>query len=481
MRIALLVFFVLSVDCLFAQSYTVQRVPNSKLVNNSYVSDPDKLLKEETIHAIDNRLRALEDSTTVQVAVVMLKSIGDNDIFTFAQDLFNTWGIGKSSNNNGLLVLYVEDQRTIRFHTGDGIEAVLPDATCKKIQRDYMVPNFKEGNVDAGMLAGINATARIIENPSSVEEVVASDEAEGGSYTGFMVAFFIIYGIFIGIVYFTKNSNLKFADSRGRSKYTHPGLSLTKRAWLITFGLVPAVIVLLFAFNSDDGEAMGFAMLSLYFYFMIPLIWRLVRIQNVIKPLLKKKEYFEVSEIIKDGRWYWFFVGLLFPFPFFAYFFIHLYRSRYYRNYPRECNVCQAKMEKLGEKAEDEFLPESAQMEEKLRAGDYDVWKCTSCSAIEMWFYKNTWSKYEECPKCRTLAFYTKSSRTVRSASYTSSGEGERTKVCKFCQHSKVSTYSIPMLTHSESSSSSFSSSSSSSGGSWGGGSSSGGGASSSW
>jgi uncharacterized protein len=95
-----------------------------------------------------------------------------------------------------------------------------------------------------------------------------------------------------------------------------------------------------------------------------------------------------------------------------------------------------------------------------------------------MWFYKNSWSRYEDCPKCKTLAFYTKSSRTVRSASYTSGGEGERTKLCKFCQHSAISSYSIPMLVRSTSSSSSGSSSS---GGSWGGGSSSGGGASSSW
>ena len=137
-------------------------------------------------------------------------------------------------------------------------------------------------------------------------------------------------------------------------------------------------------------------------------------------------------------------------------------------------------MEKVIEKKEDDFLSESAQMEDNLMAGDFDVWKCESCQAIEMWFYKNTRSKYEECPKCRTLAFYTKSSRTIRSASYTSSGEGERTKVCKFCQHTAVTTYSIPVLIRSESSSSSFSSSSSS-GGSWGGGSSSGGGASSSW
>jgi uncharacterized protein len=477
MKLSFLVFVVF-VSGAQAQTYTVETVPNTKLVNGSYVSDPNTILRAETVANLNSQLKRLEDSTTVQVAVVMLKSIGDADIFSFAQDLFNTWGIGQRSNNNGLLILYVEDQRTIRFHTGDALEPILPDAICKQIQREFMVPKFKEADVDAGMIDGIAETARIIMNPASAE-VVADSETKEATYTEFMIAFFIFYGIFLGITYFIKSSGFKFADSYGRSRDTFPALSLTKRSWLITFGLVPSVIVLLFALKGDS-EAMALAVFSIYLYFIGPLIWRLVRLNNVIKPLLKEKRYFEVADIAKQGRVYWFFVGLIFPIPFFIYFFIHLFRARYYRSYPRQCNVCQGKMEKLGEKADDAFLSESAQMEEKLKSGDYDVWKCISCQAVEMWFYKNSWSKYEACPKCKTLAFYTKSSRTIRSASYTSSGDGERTKFCKFCQHSAVSTYSIPMLTRSESSSSSFSSSSSS-GGSWGGGSSSGGGASSSW
>lgn len=462
-----------------AQTYTVETVPNTKLVDNSYVSDPDNLLKQETIASINHELKLLEDSTTAQVAVVMLKSIGDADIFNFAEALFNTWKIGKASNDNGLLILYVEDQRTIRFHTGDGMEAVLPDARCKQIQRDYMVPRFKEQNVDAGMSDGIAAAAKIILDPSSAEDIGGGTETQAMDYTGFMIAFFMFYGVLFFITWFMKASSFKFSDSSGRDRDSHPGLSLTRKNWLITFGLIPSIIVLTFALMEGEA-AIGFAFLTLYFYFIGTLVWRLIRMQRVIKPLLEKKKYFEVTEIIKKGQVYWFFIGLIFPIPFFIYFFIHLYRKRMYRNYPRKCDVCSAPMRKLGEKEDDEFLTESAQMEEQLKSGDYDVWVCSSCQAVEMWFYQNRWSKYENCPKCKTLAFYTKGTRTLRSASYSSMGEGERTSHCKYCQHTAITTYSIPRLEHSTSSSSS-SSGSSSSGGSWGGGSSSGGGASSSW
>ena len=73
---------------------------------------------------------SLEKKTGIQAIVVMLPSIGDEDIFEFSQKLFRHWGIGEKKRNNGLLVVYVSDQRTIRFHTGYGIEGSLPDAKC---------------------------------------------------------------------------------------------------------------------------------------------------------------------------------------------------------------------------------------------------------------------------------------------------------------------------------------------------------------
>lgn len=85
------------------------------------------------------------------------------------------------------------------------------------------------------------------------------------------------------------------------------------------------------------------------------------------------------------------------------------------------------------------------------------------------------------CPRCRRYMSIT--SRTLRHATYTSSGTGERTYHCRHCSYHKVTTYTIPRRTRSTSSRSSYSSSSRSSGGrsSFGGGSSRGGGGGASW
>src|SRR6188768_2722830 len=116
-------FLLLLSVTLHAQTvYTVETIPNVKLINNSYVSNPDAILTDATVGRIDFKLAQLEKETTVQVAVVAVRSIGDADIFNFAQQLFTLWGIGKAKKDNGLLILLVVDQRTVRFHTGYGLE-----------------------------------------------------------------------------------------------------------------------------------------------------------------------------------------------------------------------------------------------------------------------------------------------------------------------------------------------------------------------
>jgi uncharacterized protein len=171
MRKFLLLTFFLSQVFAFAQTYTVETVPNTKLINNSYVSNPDNLITEATVTQINQLLTSLEQQTTSQVAVVVLNSIGEETDFNFAQDLFKKWGIGKANKDNGLLILFIKDQRKIRLHTGFGLEGVFPDAICKRIETQKMVPHFKEGNFDQGILAGVEEVNKILTDPKYAEEI----------------------------------------------------------------------------------------------------------------------------------------------------------------------------------------------------------------------------------------------------------------------------------------------------------------------
>ena len=96
-----------------------------------------------------------------QTAVVAVKEIRGGDVFEFAYELFSSWGVG-SKSDSGIGILLVEQEREIRFVTGYGIEGVLPDAICKRIQMQYMLPYFREGDNSSGMVAGVEAIRAVL-------------------------------------------------------------------------------------------------------------------------------------------------------------------------------------------------------------------------------------------------------------------------------------------------------------------------------
>ncbi len=146
------------------KAYSIESVPNVYAQDRRlHVSDPGGLLMPETSAEISRMLTLLEDSTGIQSMVVMLPSIGQEDIFDFAHNLFRHWGIGNKENNNGMLIVYVADQRKIHFTTGYGLEGILPDAMCKRIQSRYMIPHFRKGNTDLGMLEGTKAVVGVLD------------------------------------------------------------------------------------------------------------------------------------------------------------------------------------------------------------------------------------------------------------------------------------------------------------------------------
>ena len=171
---------------------SVDDVPNVRLTYvRRYVSDPTSILSPAATDTIDAILGRLEKSTGIETAVVMLPSIGENDIFDFSTSLFRKWGIGKKKSDNGLLILFVMDQHKVRFSTGYGIEGTMTDAMSKRIQMQYMVPAFKRSDWNKGMVDGVRATAKVLDG--SMEPEAADSDTDTDD-----ILFSI--GIIVGIV-----------------------------------------------------------------------------------------------------------------------------------------------------------------------------------------------------------------------------------------------------------------------------------------
>ena len=177
----------------FAGTYRPEQIPNVQRMDGSrYVSDPDGILSPAAVAHIDSVCASLRERGLAQVAVVAVDDIAGGDPFSFAVDLFRSWGVGSAKSDNGLGILLVKDLREIRFVTGGGLEGILPDALCKRIQLTYMLPAFREGDYSAGMVAGVEAAATILEGG----EVDLS--GNGGDELPAWMIFVIVVGFIVG-------------------------------------------------------------------------------------------------------------------------------------------------------------------------------------------------------------------------------------------------------------------------------------------
>lgn len=161
-RILAILLFLVVYQVVGARPYSTKDIPNVQIANRyNFTSNPDGILSQAAVARIDSICYDLRHRGIAQTAVVAVEEIDTDDVFEFAYELFSSWGVG-SKNNSGIGVLLVESAREIRFVTGYGVEGVLPDAICKRIQTEYMLPYFRNGDYSTGMVAGLEAIRAVL-------------------------------------------------------------------------------------------------------------------------------------------------------------------------------------------------------------------------------------------------------------------------------------------------------------------------------
>lgn len=386
------VIFIFILGFVQAAEYTVKTIPNPKTTNNSYVSNPDGILREETVYRLNTILDTLEAKNGAQVAVVIVNSIGSESIEIFANSLFKEWEIGSKKNNNGLLILFVQDQKLIKYETGYGLEGVLPDIICGRIQKEYMIPEFKKGDFDAGFIAGIQKTASLVRNePFDQKIVIPWNEILPIAAIAYVILMFLSFFWINSIVNKVKTS-ASFPNNIARYK----ALKSEKTGVIVLISVLIPVIAFV-------------AVLLL----KLPLYWLLL-ILPVPVTTIPANIYGKIM-------------------------------MRKIRRAPIKCNECDGTMHLLTEKQEDAYLKLAQQFEEQLNAVDYDVFVCDTCKN-EAIFTLDKPSIYSECPKCGTKAFILKDKHTIVAPTYISGGTERTTYHCKFCGYEEHHNDNIPRL-----------------------------------
>jgi uncharacterized protein len=182
------------------------------------VVDQANVLPAATRSALDTKLADLETKSGIQLVVATVASLEDNDVETYANQLFRAWKLGEKPKNNGVLLLVAPKERKVRIEVGYGLEGVLTDALSNVIITNQIVPKFKAGDFAGGVERGADGIIAALTTDTSdwqKKKQVRTDEQDP-AFAALLP--FLIVGLFIFIFWMMS----RHARGRGRRGWGGP-------------------------------------------------------------------------------------------------------------------------------------------------------------------------------------------------------------------------------------------------------------------
>lgn len=188
-----------------AQNFPAQ--PNPPRLVNDFAG----VLSAAEQQSLERKLVAYDDSTSTQIAIVIIESLEGAEVGSYAAELGEKWGVGGKQNHNGVMILMAKSERKITIRTGYGVEEKLGAIITDRIIKGTLVPNFKQGNFYAGF---DEATDEIMARLSGM---YVNDKKRDRDGIPIWVIFLIIFTIFFILPIIFRN--------KGGTTYSRRGLN----------------------------------------------------------------------------------------------------------------------------------------------------------------------------------------------------------------------------------------------------------------
>ncbi len=194
---------------LVAQPKVPDRPNPPRLVNDfAGVFTPDE------IGRLESEVDAYSDSSSNQIVILSVRSLGDYAIEDWALEVGRKWGVGFKQKNNGVVIIISQEPRKINISPGYGLEGALPDLLCKRIEQQDMVPAFKEGRFYDGMHNAITDIRTAVKGEFVNENI--GKNVGSGSDVGFWIFIIILILLVIFFMYISNRSRYAQYGSRSR-------------------------------------------------------------------------------------------------------------------------------------------------------------------------------------------------------------------------------------------------------------------------
>lgn len=181
-----------------------EKIPIPTVKDGVYIYDDGNIIDDDVESQINDMLVDLEEKTEVEFAVITVEDLQGLEIEEYANNLFNTLGIGKKGEDNGLLLLISQSDERVRLEIGRGLEGCLNDAKCGRILDDYFVLYRESGDYTKGTELTVRATLGILADEydvqlQGVDENLQLEEGEDEEDNTIIVIIYILLIILVTI------------------------------------------------------------------------------------------------------------------------------------------------------------------------------------------------------------------------------------------------------------------------------------------
>jgi len=186
-----------------------------------YVTDNANMIDQSYEAKITQLAGEIERETTVQIAVATVESLEGESIYTYSENLFEKWGIGKKDKDNGLLILVVKDPHNYGFEVGYGLEGTITDSITYEMGKKKFEPNFKNGDYGKGIYESMLDVQELVRgNPEVVSQYSTNSGGSGGDPDAFVGLFIILLVLVVGFIFFIAIMNSTYGGGTiGRRRY----------------------------------------------------------------------------------------------------------------------------------------------------------------------------------------------------------------------------------------------------------------------
>jgi uncharacterized protein len=163
------------------------------------VVDGANILSPQTEVSLTTKLEALEAKTSRQLVIVTVPSLQGDEIEDYGYQLGRAWGIGEKGRNTGVLLIVAPNERRVRVEVGYGLEGVLTDALSTVILQERVLPKFRTGDFEGGVVSGADALIEQLSLPDdqAKAKVAATTQPQASSDRSVPTVVLVLLGLWV--------------------------------------------------------------------------------------------------------------------------------------------------------------------------------------------------------------------------------------------------------------------------------------------